>query len=590
MSTSDEPRLLRLLFPPWLLVASLALSICAWAIPWGPNIHTGFADKLEITWGTVLVLGSWYLLIILTGALGFALGRRFKPVGVIDDFPDRPYYLYFSVIGAIGVVYTYGSVFAGDPGLIVDAVRNQTFNDVRLAIPYGPGIQTLRYATILAGGIAFYEVCLRWRFTWLGIGNLALLALAAAAASRLSLLMAILIAVGLAVKERPRAPRLGLRVLALAGIGFVALTAFNYLRNANFYEQQYGTTNPLTMNLDESVAYLGAPFQASIAEARGARGDAVETLNEELVPNPGAETDALDWVTYDGGEPPAPTFERVDDPALVAGGTWAFSVGMANPSSQLRDKFVWTSDRASARTAPGDRFRLRAVVTGPASRDSPIRLGVRVNRGPVTQERIAPLGDGVTLIRPGKKSLLEGEYEAPDGVTTVQLAVWKERIAPGTAPLIGLDDASFVRLETAAAPRPPLYRSLSAYLIPSYLAPTFEDVVNSENDYRRHAEIDSELTANSAFAAMHGSLGTAWAYVIIAIACLLGAMFAGHASRYKSHFFLGVFVISYVFTELWRIYLFNFGIIQFLLLVLVLVPFCHPYVVAAGDRLRSRLK
>jgi hypothetical protein len=78
--------------------------------------------------------------------------------------------------------------------------------------------------------------------------------------------------------------------------------------------------------------------------------------------------------------------------------------------------------------------------------------------------------------------------------------------------------------------------------------------------------------------------------VIIAIACLLGAMFAGHASRYKSHFFLGVFVISYVFTELWRIYLFNFGIIQFLLLVLVLVPFCHPYVVAAGDRLRSRLK
>ena len=87
---------------------------------------------------------------------------------------------------------------------------------------------------------------------------------------------------------------------------------------------------------------------------------------------------------------------------------------------------------------------------------------------------------------------------------------------------------------------------------------------------------------------MYGSLGNGWAYVVIGVACLLGAAFAGHASRYRSYVFLGVFVVSYVFAELWRVYVFNYGVIQFLLLLLVLVPVGHPYVAAIRDRMRSR--
>jgi hypothetical protein len=582
------PWQLRVLSPPWLLLGSLALSASLWTIPWSATIHTGFSHKLEVTPDAVLVLGSWYLLIVGVGVIGFEVGRRLSPIAVLNRFPAELYYRYFTVIGAIGVAYTYGTVMVGDPMLIVDAVRHRTFNDVRLAFAYGPGVQTLRYATILAGGIALYEVCFRSRITRLAVLNLLLLALVAAAASRLSLAMAVLIAVGLAVREREIVHRIGLRILLLAVLAFAALTAFNYLRNANFYEENYGVRDPLTMNLSESVAYLGAPFQASIAAAGRAAGQNISAVDEELVPNPGGETDTVDWVTYDGGVPPTPTVGRVDDPGVVTSGKWALTVRMSNPSPQPQDKFLWVSDRAAVQVAPGDRLLLRAFVSGPASARSPIRLGVRRDDGSTTQDGIAPHESGITLRQTGTQRLLEGEYTALDDTSTIQLAIWKEQIGPRAAPEVAVDDVSLVRHSTAPAPKPPVWRSLMAYLVPTYLQPRFRDVEHAEKNYRRFVTIEATLTTNSSFAAMYGSLGNGWAYVVIGIACLLGATFAGHASRYRSYVFLGVFVVSYVFAELWRVYLFNYGVIQFLLLLLVLVPIGHPYVAAIRDRMRSR--
>ena len=47
---------------------------------------------------------------------------------------------------------------------------------------------------------------------------------------------------------------------------------------------------------------------------------------------------------------------------------------------------------------------------------------------------------------------------------------------------------------------------------------------------------------------------------------LVGAVIAGHASRYRSYAFLVSLVIAYCFAEWWRIYMFNQGIVQFLIL------------------------
>ena len=400
--------------------------------------------------------------------------------------------------------------------------------------------------------------------------------------------MAILIAVGLAVKERSLVHRFGRRVLVIAVIGFVALTGFNYLRNANFYKEYYRTGDPLTMNLDESVAYLGAPFQASVATAKRAAGQSVEAVNEQLIPNPSFESDKSYWQAYDGGVQPAPTLGRVDYSRGVTSGKWALVARMENPSSRSEVKYVWITDRAAVQVAPGDRFLLRAWVTGPASARRPIYLGVRQDDGSVTQDGLVPVaGSEVTLKRTGMRRLLAGEYTATHRTSTIQLAIWRE-IRPHSVTKILLDDVSLVRRSTAPAPEPPLLHSLTAYLVPTYVQPHYRSVEDAETDYRRYVTIEAILTTNSAFAAMYGSLGTWWAFAIAGIACLVGAAFAGHASRYRSYFFLAVFVISYVFAELWRVYLFNYGIIQFLLLLLIAVPVCHPLVVGIRDRLRSR--
>jgi len=146
------PLALRILAPPWLLLITLGLSMLAWAIPWSGSIHRGFEGAHGVGATPALVLAGWYLVIIAAGAFGFEAGRRLPPLRLLDEFPSETSYRYFTAIGAIGVAYTYSLVVLRHPTLLVDAVRHRTFNDVRLAFGYGPGIQTLRYAAILGGG------------------------------------------------------------------------------------------------------------------------------------------------------------------------------------------------------------------------------------------------------------------------------------------------------------------------------------------------------------------------------------------------------------------------------------------------------
>ena len=89
----------------------------------------------------------------------------------------------------------------------------------------------------------------------------------------------------------------------------------------------------------------------------------------------------------------------------------------------------------------------------------------------------------------------------------------------------------------------------------------------------------------SAFGPMLLSMG-GWAFPFILVATLLAGIAAGHATRYRSYLLAAAFVIGYCFADLWRTYLFNYGIIHFLLLTLVAIPFVHPLVLGARERLR----
>jgi uncharacterized membrane protein len=60
----------------------------------------------------------------------------------------------------------------------------------------------------------------------------------------------------------------------------------------------------------------------------------------------------------------------------------------------------------------------------------------------------------------------------------------------------------------------------------------------------------------------------ALAFPILGLAVLVACVIAGHASRYRSYFFLASLVVAYCLAEWWRTYVLNQGIVQFLILAL----------------------
>ena len=95
-----------------------------------------------------------------------------------------------------------------------------------------------------------------------------LLLLAAAIASRASLIITAIAVAGLAARHlhtarlRPRRI-LGTLLLGLVAL-FLVLSLLSYSRDADFY-RSYGVRDPLVMNVDDIVRYVGIPFQAAIA-------------------------------------------------------------------------------------------------------------------------------------------------------------------------------------------------------------------------------------------------------------------------------------------------------------------------------------
>jgi hypothetical protein len=378
--------------PYTLLLVGAGLSFLAWAIPWGPAALLEFAHTEPWTLDGSLFIVAWYGFFFVVALGGFRIGQVIPPLRRAEVVPWESYYVYLSILSAIGTIYSYLYVFAKSPHVISNALLHQHFNAVRQILPEAAGVQTLRYAATLAGAIALFEL-VRRRFHSLHFVNVVLLLLSAAVASRISLIITTIAVVALTARHLA-GRRIGLRrmvgTMLLGAVAlFLVLTAFNYSRNADYYRAN-GVSDPLLMNLDEVIHYLGTPFQASVAVSNHV-------------------------------------------------GNWP-----AVPS-------------------------------------------------------------------------------------------------------------------TAAA-------GVGPFLLPTYVsASTPRSVVNAENRYRRLVSIPLTQTTNSVLASAYGVFG-ALAFPILGFIALLAATVAGHASRYRSYAFLAGPVIAYCFADFWRVYAFNAGIIQFLVL------------------------
>jgi hypothetical protein len=251
------------------LLVGAGLSFLAWAIPWGSAIPATlrFGQAQPWTVHGMLFLVGWYAFFFVVAFAGFQLGRRIPVLQRAERVPWQSFYVYLTVLSLIGTGYSYAYVAAKSPHAISVAFLHHQFNGVRYTLPYSAGVPTLRYAACLAGGIALFELGCR-RIRLLHVLNVLLLVFAAAIASRVSLIIAVITVAGLAARHLHTVRVPGRRVAGVLLLGlvalFVALALLNYSRNADFY-RSYGVHDPLVMNVDEMVRYLGTPFQASVA-------------------------------------------------------------------------------------------------------------------------------------------------------------------------------------------------------------------------------------------------------------------------------------------------------------------------------------
>lgn len=146
---------------------------------------------------------------------------------------------------------------------------------------------------------------------------------------------------------------------------------------------------------------------------------------------------------YNGGGGSVPVITR--NTTYAQQGRRAFYVQLDDSEDVPRGKYVWTSLQSAIAVRPNQIYRLRADVSGPASPNEPIRLGVRVNSGDVVQENLVPATGGLINKTDATRRSLEGIYTVPAGVRTIQLAVWTV-LRPHQTSWFALDD---VRVERA---------------------------------------------------------------------------------------------------------------------------------------------
>ena len=265
-----RPTLETLVRPYTLLLLGGRVSLLAWAIPWGCRARCrGFRKAAPWTWHGGLFVLAWYGFFFLVALGGFALGRRVRPYQRAETVPWESYYVFLTIVAVIGTAYSYSYIAFKSPHVIGLALHHQQFNEVRKVLPEAAGVQTLRYATCTAGGIAIFELGRR-HFRLLHLLNVVLLLLVSAIAARSTLIVTTIVVVGLAARHLQTAGIRPRKIAAVVVLGAVALfgvlAVLNYSRNADFY-RSHGVTNPAQMNVDEIVRYVGIPFQASMAVA-----------------------------------------------------------------------------------------------------------------------------------------------------------------------------------------------------------------------------------------------------------------------------------------------------------------------------------
>ncbi|UCE23177.1 MAG: hypothetical protein JSU74_07670 [Candidatus Zixiibacteriota bacterium] len=257
--------------PYGIVVVTVILSFLAWLIPELHNIDKGFEQSQELLSLGGLTVLVWYSLIVVCAWLFFRLGRASE--GLLDPLDrsiglhDYGAYCFLSAVGFVGFVYvaTFMISSLGFESLLTAVVSGEANTlHKKLYEDYSIGFFSLRYVVILSGGLAIYRIISRISRSCLDIANILMLLVLAVIASRLSVVFALLIGLGLWVTNCPRIRVKFGRLLLLLAAVFVLFSLYNYSRNVGYYTAQ-GIDNFFAAGISEIVRYLASPFQGGLA-------------------------------------------------------------------------------------------------------------------------------------------------------------------------------------------------------------------------------------------------------------------------------------------------------------------------------------
>jgi hypothetical protein len=203
----------------------------------------------------------------------------------------------------------------------------------------------------------------------------------------------------------------------------------------------HGTTG-IQVALWRDLLPPGAVGRIAIADVRVVRSRAVHVS--------GFDEDTAGWIGYHGNGGPPPALSTTSDPRVVEAGSGALAVVANNPEPVERSKFVWAGTPVPVK--PGEAYELTAVVSGEATEEAPLRLGLRYDSGAVTQEQIAPIGEGVTKNDGRARVRLHGRFVTPPDVAAIQPVVWRD-LRPRMRTSFAVDDVRIVRSRTLLAER-----------------------------------------------------------------------------------------------------------------------------------------
>lgn len=249
--------------PIVLVLGPVAVSIFAWLAPTPPSGIGGFFQRSAISIPAALLVIGWFAVLAAAACVGFDAGRRGRLFSGLAAVSEREVQLTATVVGSSGVLYAYWTATNGRLGVIRALWADQQFNQLRQGLEYGVGLGTLRYATVIAGGIALANIVCKIRFTALDGFALASLIAASFLASRLSIIMAVAVAFAAVAGNRERA--VATRRLVAAALGLVLLfVGLNFSRNAATYRDA-GVGNPIAAAAINAQAYVGVPMQVTTA-------------------------------------------------------------------------------------------------------------------------------------------------------------------------------------------------------------------------------------------------------------------------------------------------------------------------------------